>query len=269
MTSARAGQPAAPSDLVDVAETGDRLLRRASRPGRSRAAGGVRHLRPPRLGVHARRSTRTTSPPSPRPSASTGAARAPPGRCSSAGHPRAVRARAATALEVLAANGVHVLVTPRGGYTPTPALSHAILAYNRGRTGAGRRHRGHAVAQPARGRRLQVQPAGRRPGRHRITAVDPDRANELLAGGLREVQRVSATQARGRGTHRSVTTSSARTSRDLGRVVDLDVIAGAGIRIGADPLGGASVAYWGAIAERYGLDLTVVNPTWSIRRSGS
>ena len=81
-----------------------------------------------------------------------------------------------SALEVLAANGVEVMIAAGGEYTPTPAVSHAILVYNRGRRErARRRHRHHAVAQSARGRRLQVQPAERRPGRHRRHRLDRER----------------------------------------------------------------------------------------------
>ena len=165
-----------------------------------------------------------------------------------------------TALEVLAANEVTVLVDSRDGYTPTPALSRAILAHNDGRTDG--LADGIVITpshNPPEDGGFKYNPPDGGPAGSQITSVIQDRANELLAGGLREVRRVRYEAAR--------TAPATATFDFLGEyvaqlpaVVDLDVIRGAGIRIGADPLGGASVAYWGEIAERYGLDLTVVNP---------
>ena len=166
----------------------------------------------------------------------------------------------ASALEVLAANGVRVLTDARGGYTPTPAVSRAILKYNAGKTRPfGGWDRGHPVAQPADGRRLQVQPAGRRPAGTDITKWIQDRANELLSDGLSGVRRMQYAKAVAADTTGTFDFLGSYVA-DLDGVVDLAAIRDAGIRIGADPLGGASVAYWGEIGEHYGLDLTVVNP---------
>ena len=167
----------------------------------------------------------------------------------------------ASALEVLAAHGVEVMVADgAGGYTPTPVISHAILTYNRGRTrGSRRRHRDHAVAQPATRRRLQVQPAGGRPGRHEGHRLDPGAGERAPR---REAARRPAHPVRARAQGRDDahrTTTSHNYVDDLASVVDLDVVRGATIRLGVDPLGGASVAYWDVIAERYGLRLEVVN----------
>ncbi len=165
-----------------------------------------------------------------------------------------------TALEVFAANGVQVLVDSRGGYTPTPAVSRAILAYNDGRTD----HLADGVVvtpshNPPRDGGFKYNPPDGGPAGTEITGWIQDRANEILRGKLTEVRRVSYEQAR------SADTTGGYDFLDnyvgaLDRIIDLQAIARAGIHIGADPLGGASVAYWGAIAERYGLNLEVVNP---------
>jgi phosphoglucomutase len=165
-----------------------------------------------------------------------------------------------TALEVLAANGVRVLVDARGGYTPTPAVSRAILAHNE--TGRGGQADGIVVTPshnpPADGG-FKYNPPDGGPAGTDVTKEIQDRANELLSDGLTGVRRVPYARA--------VAADTTGTFDFLGeyvtaldQVVDLAAIRGAGIRIGADPLGGASVAYWGEIGERYGLDLTVVNP---------
>jgi phosphoglucomutase len=163
-----------------------------------------------------------------------------------------------TALEVLAANDVDVLADSAGGYTPTPSLSRAILMHNEGRAGAPAD--GIVVTpshNPPEDGGFKYNPPDGGPAASQITAAIQDRANELLGGGLREVRRVRYDRAR-----------AAAGSYDflgeyvngLPAVVDLDRVKAAGVRIGADPLGGASVAYWGEIADRFGLDLTVVNP---------
>jgi phosphoglucomutase len=166
----------------------------------------------------------------------------------------------ASALEVLAANGVRVLVDSRGGYTPTPAVSRAILAHNS--AGHGPRADGIVVTPshnpPADGG-FKYNPPDGGPAGTDITREIQDRANELLSDGLRAVRRMQyarAAAARTTGTFDFL--GSYVTALD--RVVDMAAIRAAGIRIGADPLGGASVAYWSEIGERYGLDLTVVNP---------
>jgi phosphoglucomutase len=163
-----------------------------------------------------------------------------------------------TALEVLAANDVSVLADAGGGYTPTPSLSRAILMHNEGR--ADGLADGIVVTpshNPPEDGGFKYNPPDGGPAASQITAAIQDRANELLRGGLREVRRVRYARAR----------AAAGSYDFLGRyvdglpaVVDLDRVKAAGVRIGADPLGGASVAYWGEIAERFGLDLTVVNP---------
>ena len=165
-----------------------------------------------------------------------------------------------TALEVFAANDVTVRIDSRDSWTPTPAVSHAILAYNRGR-GSGLAD-GVVVTPshnpPADGG-FKYNPPHGGPADTDATSWIQDRANELIAAGLAGVRRVPATRAR---ISDLVTGYDFRGEYvdDLGSVIDLEAIRAAGVRIGADPLGGASVEYWGAIGERYGLDLTVVNP---------
>ena len=159
-----------------------------------------------------------------------------------------------SALEVLLANGVDVRVDSRGGYTPTPSVSRAILVAN----AAGARADGICVTPshnpPADGG-FKYNPPDGGPAGTDITGWVQDRANELLRAGLAGVKRVSLANA-APGTYDFLDAYVG----ELGKVVDLEAIRAAGVRIGADPLGGASVAYWGAIGERYGLDLTVVNP---------
>jgi phosphoglucomutase len=164
----------------------------------------------------------------------------------------------ATALEVLAANEVSVLVDSRDGYTPTPALSRAILVHNDGR--------GDGLADgivvtpshnPPEDGGFKYNPPDGGPAGSQVTLAVQDRANELLRDGLRQVRRVRYDRARAAaGSHDFL----AEYVTALPAVLDLDAVRAAGVRIGADPLGGASVAYWGEIAERFGLDLTVVNP---------
>ncbi|MEV4013985.1 phosphoglucomutase (alpha-D-glucose-1,6-bisphosphate-dependent) [Nonomuraea angiospora] len=169
-----------------------------------------------------------------------------------------------SALEVLVANGVQVLIDSRDGYTPTPSVSHAILRHNRGRT-AGLAD-GIVITpshNPPSDGGFKYNPPHGGPADTDATTWIQDRANRLLASGLESVLRVSYTkalEAAGRYDFLGMYVD------DLPSVVDLDAIRAAGVRIGADPLGGASVAYWGEIAERHRLDLTVVNPlvdpTW-------
>ncbi|MEW2249216.1 phosphoglucomutase (alpha-D-glucose-1,6-bisphosphate-dependent) [Streptomyces sp. NPDC058733] len=172
----------------------------------------------------------------------------------------------ATALEVFAANDVTVLVDSADGYTPTPALSHAILTHNRGRTSG--LADGVVVTPshnpPADGG-FKYNPPNGGPAASDATSWIQDRANEIIRAGLKDVRRVPyarALAAPTTGRYDFLGTYVA----DLPSVLDLDAVRAAGVRIGADPLGGASVAYWGRIAEQHGLDLTVVNPltdpTW-------
>jgi len=171
-----------------------------------------------------------------------------------------------TALEVFAANEVTVLIDTADGYTPTPAVSHAILAHNRGRTSG--LADGVVVTpshNPPGDGGFKYNPPNGGPAGSEITSWIQDRANEIIASGLKDVRRIPYTRALaapGTGRYDFLGTYVA----DLPSVLDLDAIRTAGVRIGADPLGGASVAYWGRIAEEHRLDLTVVNPltdpTW-------
>ncbi|RZU48373.1 phosphoglucomutase [Krasilnikovia cinnamomea] len=165
-----------------------------------------------------------------------------------------------SALEVFAANDVTVLVDSRDGYTPTPALSHAILTHNRGRTTG--LADGVVVTpshNPPDDGGFKYNPPHGGPADTDATTWIQDRANALIADGLKEVRRIPAARARTAPTVSGYDFLSAYVD-DLRSVIDMDAIRTAGVRIGADPLGGASVAYWGEIAQRYGLDLTVVNP---------
>jgi len=163
-----------------------------------------------------------------------------------------------SAIEVLAANDVRFLLDSRGGYTPTPAISRAILAHNAG--GPAARADGIVVTpshNPPPDGGFKYNPPDGGPAGTDITGQIQDRANQLLADGLKGVRRVPYARARAAaGTFDFLGSYVAA----LGQVVDLAAIKAAGVRIGADPLGGASVAYWGEIGDRYGLDLTVVNP---------
>ncbi|TQM10715.1 phosphoglucomutase (alpha-D-glucose-1,6-bisphosphate-dependent) [Pseudonocardia kunmingensis] len=161
-----------------------------------------------------------------------------------------------TAVEVFQANGVHVLADGDDAFTPTPAVSHAILTHNRGRTGG--LADGVVVTpshNPPSDGGFKYNPPNGGPADTDATSWIADRANALLADRLAGVRRAPLHRA---GLHRHDFLGAY--VADLPSVVDLEAIRSAGVRIGADPLGGASVAYWGAIAERYGLDLTVVNP---------
>ena len=169
-----------------------------------------------------------------------------------------------SAMEVLAANGVAVLVDSADRYTPTPAVSHAILSYNRGRDSG--LADGIVVTpshNPPRDGGFKYNPPNGGPADTDATAAIATRANEILRGGCQEVKRVPLTKAldyAGRYDYLDAYVA------DLPNVIDLHAVRAEGVRIGADPLGGASVDYWGAIAERHNLDLTVVNPlvdaTW-------
>jgi len=173
-----------------------------------------------------------------------------------------------TALEVLAANDVTVLVDSRDGFTPTPALSHAVLAHNRAPVRKSGVADGIVVTpshNPPSDGGFKYNPPDGGPDGNEVTSAIQDRANALLGNGLREVRRIPIARARTAATTHVYDFLDAYVS-DLPSAVDLAAIAGASVRIGADPLGGASVAYWGVIGDRYGLDLTVVNPevdaTW-------
>jgi phosphoglucomutase len=175
----------------------------------------------------------------------------------------------ATALEVLAAHGVTVMIDARDALTPTPAISHAILRHNAGRKPEDPGRADGIVVTPShnppRDGGFKYNPPDGGPAGSEITSIIQARANELLAAGLDGVRRVTLPRA-------LATSSTERYDYmrhyvdDLPSVVNIDAIRVAGVRIGADPLGGASVDYWSAIADTYDLNLTVVNPrvdpTW-------
>ncbi|GJF10288.1 phosphoglucomutase, alpha-D-glucose phosphate-specific [Mycolicibacterium cyprinidarum] len=169
-----------------------------------------------------------------------------------------------SALEVLAANDVVAMIDSADRYTPTPAVSHAILAFNRGR--AGGLSDGIVVTpshNPPRDGGFKYNPPNGGPADTDATGVIAKRANEILRDGLKAVRRVPLAKALGVAQRHDYLDAYIA---DLPSVVDMHAISAQGIRIGADPLGGASVDYWGAIAERHNLNLTVVNPlvdaTW-------
>jgi len=181
-----------------------------------------------------------------------------------------------TALEVLAAADVQVAIDARDSYTPTPAVSHAILLHNGATSAEGvRTHVEGAPAgtltgladgivvtpshNPPRDGGFKYNPPHGGPADSDATGWIAARANELLRTGVGQVRRIPLVRAlAAETTHRH--DFMAAYVDDLANVLDIDAIREAGVRIGADPLGGASVEYWGAIGERYGLDLTVVNP---------
>lgn len=164
-----------------------------------------------------------------------------------------------TALEVLAANGVEIRIAPDGGYTPTPAISHAILTHNR------RRSSGLADGivvtpshNPPEDGGFKYNPPHGGPAETEVTRWIGKRANQLLEGGLRSVKRIPHARAL-----RASTTQHydfmARYVAGLSSVLDLNAVAESGIRLGVDPLGGAGIQYWKAIADRYRLDISVVS----------
>ena len=169
-----------------------------------------------------------------------------------------------TALEVLAGNEVIAMIDAADRYTPTPAVSHAILTFNRGREGD--LADGIVVTpshNPPRDGGFKYNPPNGGPADTDATSVIAKRANEILRDGLRDVKRIPLARALGSTERHDYLNAYVE---DLPNVVDLHAIRAEGVRIGADPLGGASVDYWAAIAERHQLDLTVVNPlvdaTW-------
>jgi len=163
------------------------------------------------------------------------------------------------ALEVLAANGVDTMIAAGGEFTPTPAVSHAILVYNRGRkTGLADGIVITPSHNPPDNGGFKYNPPNGGPADTDITGWVQDRANALLEDGLKDVKRMPLAQARKAATTHTHDYLDAYVS-DLGSIIDFDAIRGAGIRMGVDPLGGAGVHYWAPIAERYHLDLTVVS----------
>jgi phosphoglucomutase len=165
----------------------------------------------------------------------------------------------ASALEVLAANGVEVMIAENDEYTPTPAVSHAILRYNRGRD------KGLADGivitpshNPPDNGGFKYNPSNGGPADTDVTGWIQAKANEILERGLQGVKRIPFERAlRAATTHRHDYLNAFVS--DLGSVIDMDAIRGANIHMGVDPLGGAGVHYWGRIGEHYGLNLTIVN----------
>jgi phosphoglucomutase len=164
-----------------------------------------------------------------------------------------------SALEVLAANNVEVRADDDDSYTPTPAISHAVLTYNASRQS--RLADGIVVTpshNPPEDGGFKYNPPTGGPADTGITKWIETRANQLLADGLREVKRLTYENARSAATTEQYDMVGPYVN-DLGSVIDMDVIRGAGIKGGVDPMGGASVAYWRPIAERYGVEVEVVN----------
>jgi len=166
-----------------------------------------------------------------------------------------------SAVEVFAANGIEIRVQAGGGFTPTPVISHSILTHNRGRTG------GHADGvvitpshNPPEDGGFKYNPPSGGPADTKTTKVIERRANEILAGGLREVRRLPLAKALKAGTTSEYDYVGPYV-RDLVNVVDLEAVAKAGVSIGVDPMGGSSVNFWEPVAEHYGLNLAVVNDT--------
>ena len=162
-------------------------------------------------------------------------------------------------MEVFAANGVNVMISAGGEYTPTPAVSHAIIVYNRGRTTG--LADGIVITpshNPPDGGGYKYNPTNGGPADGHITGWIENKANELLLAGLKDIKRMPYEQALKVSTTHVYDFLNTYVN-DLESVINMDTIRGANIRMGVDPLGGAGVNYWGAIAERYKLDLTVLN----------
>ncbi|MFJ9776409.1 phosphoglucomutase (alpha-D-glucose-1,6-bisphosphate-dependent) [Kitasatospora sp. NPDC101157] len=266
MAHARAGQPAQPGDLVDVARlvTAYYALRPDPQEVAQRVAFGTSGHRGSSLDAafnedHIAATTQAIC------EYRAGQGVAGPLFLGADTHALSEPAKA-TALEVLAANGVEVLIDAADGYTPTPAVSHAILSHNRRSPRA--LADGIVVTpshNPPRDGGFKYNPPSGGPAGSEATGWIQDRANELIREGLRGVRKVPYARALAAATTGRHDFLGAYVE-DLPSVVDLDAVRAAGLRIGADPLGGASVAYWGRIAETHRLDLTVVNPvtdpTW-------
>ncbi len=166
----------------------------------------------------------------------------------------------ATAVEVFAANGVDLMIQTGPGYTPTPVISHAILTYNRGKTAG---WADGVVITPSHNPPddggFKYNPPSGGPADTRTTKTIQDRANEILADGLKALRRwpyQRALQAATTHPHDYITPYAS----DLHSIVNLEAIASAGLKIGVDPLGGSSVAFWQPIVDRYRLNIEVVNP---------
>src|SRR5882672_5121797 len=166
----------------------------------------------------------------------------------------------ASALEVLAANGVEVMIDQDGGYTPTPVISHSILTYNGGRTSG--LADGIVITpshNPPEDGGIKYNPPHGGPADTQVTKWIEDRANTLLAADLQGVKRVSYDQARRASTTHQHDYLGSYIG-DLAQIIDMDVLRSARLKLGIDPLGGSGVAYWQPMAERYGLNIEMVNP---------
>jgi phosphoglucomutase len=164
------------------------------------------------------------------------------------------------ALEVLAANGVETFIQRDDGFTPTPVISHSILGYNRGRSDA----LGDGIVvtpshNPPTDGGFKYNPPNGGPADTDVTDWIQNRANELLRGGNKGVKRIDFGAALKASTTHAEDFVAAYVE-DLGNVIDLEAIRSAGVKIGVDPLGGAAVGYWQPMVERYGIDITIVNP---------
>ena len=168
-----------------------------------------------------------------------------------------------SALEVLAAHGIETFIAQRDGFTPTPVISHAILIYNKGRSVQSNGGLADGIVitpshNPPTDGGFKYNPPNGGPADTDVTNWVQNRANELLQAKLNGVRRIGYEQALGASTTHQYDFILPYV-RDLGSVIDMGVIKASGLRMGADPLGGASVAYWEPIAELYGLDITVVD----------
>lgn len=165
-----------------------------------------------------------------------------------------------SAVEVFAAHGVAVHYQEGGGYTPTPVISHAILTYNQGR--AEGRADGVVITpshNPPRDGGFKYNPPHGGPAGTETTRAIQDRANAILEGGLRDVRRIPLARALAKSTSVAYDFVTPYVE-DLGSLLDMEAIAGAGLAIGVDPLGGSGIGYWAPIAERWNLNIEVVNP---------
>ena len=165
----------------------------------------------------------------------------------------------ASALEVFAANDVTVMIDEHDGYTPTPVISHAILTYNKGRTGG--LADGVVITpshNPPEDGGFKYNPPNGGPADTDITAAIERAANGFLEAGLRDVKRIAYARARKSACVRRYDYMTPYVA-DLGNVIDMDAIRSSGVKIGIDPLGGAAVHYWQPIIERYGIAATVVS----------
>ena len=165
-----------------------------------------------------------------------------------------------TAIEVFAANGVQIMVQAGRGYTPTPVISRAILVHNKGKSSG--LADGVVITpshNPPSDGGFKYNPPSGGPADTAATKTIQDRANQILADGLREVKRWPLTRAMQADTVQAIDYIQPYVD-DLANVVNLAAIADAGLKIGVDPMGGAGIHYWAPIAERYGLNIEVVNP---------